>query len=110
MGDIEFVIDKIDINQPENKVKLLQRFVRHMQTYKDIKSEQSARFDHLLIKSLDQPLSEEELGEFNALNVIRSKVLLDEGCISETDLRTLKEQNELLTDIEAKLQEIVDGK
>ncbi|WP_194401087.1 hypothetical protein [Klebsiella variicola] len=60
LGDIEFVIDKVELNHAENKRKFLQRFLRHLSTYKDIKSEQAERFDGLLIKSLSTPLSDEE--------------------------------------------------
>lgn len=108
LGDIEFVIDKVDFNQGENKVKFLQRFLRHLSTYKDIKTQQAERFDQLLIKSLDNPLSEEEKDEFNSLNAIRSKILIDEGCISEKDLESLQEQNRNLSEIESKLKELLD--
>ncbi|WP_241172995.1 hypothetical protein [Serratia marcescens] len=108
LGDIEFVIDKVDFSQEENKNKFLQRFLRHLSTYKDIKTQQAKRFDELLIKSLDNPLSEEEKDEFNGLNAIRSKTLIDEGCISEKDLESLQEQNKKLSEIENKLKELLD--
>lgn len=109
-GDIEFVIDKVDMNSPENKEKLLKRFIRHLNTYKDIKNNQALRFDELLIKSLNEALTEEEKNEFNTLNATRSKILIDEGCISENDLLKLKDQNDKLLEIEKKLKDIIDGK
>ncbi|MCE9685825.1 hypothetical protein LZP73_06285 [Shewanella sp. AS16] len=90
LGDIEFVIDKNDWGSVGGDDNFLQRFLRHINTYKDIKSEQAKRFDELFGKSLFNTLTVEEKEEFDALNLIRSKVLINEGVISEKALNELK--------------------
>lgn len=91
IGNVEFVIDKNDWEDEDREEDLKQRFYRHINTYKDIKSEQATRFDELFEKSLFSTLSEEELNEFNALNLGRSKKLVDEKLISEESLMELNE-------------------
>ena len=110
LGDIEFVIDKISLNQDENKAKFLQKFTRHLFTYKDIKTEHAKRFDELLVKSLSEPLQPEEKEEFEALNIVRSKILIDEASISQEDLDFLSFQQNKLDELEEKLKEIKDEK
>jgi CheY-like chemotaxis protein len=91
IGNIEFVIDKNDWEDEDREDDLKQRFYRHINTYKDIKSAQARKFDELFEKSLFSTLSEEELNEFNALNLGRSKKLVDEKLISEESLMKLNE-------------------
>lgn len=91
IGNIEFVIDKNDWEDEDREEDLKQRFYRHINTYKDIKSKQAKRFDELFEKSLFSTLSEDELNEFNALNLGRSKKLIDENLISEESLAKLNE-------------------
>lgn len=110
LGDIEFVVDKVSLNQKENKEKFLQKFTRHLFTYKDIKTDHAKRFDELLIKSLSEPLQPEEQKEYEALNIIRAKVFIDEASISQEDLDFLTLQTNKLDELEKKLQEIKDGK
>ena len=110
LGDIEFVIDKIELSQGENKAKFLQKFVRHLLTYKDIKTDHAKRFDELLVKSLSEPLLPEEQKEYEALNVIRAKVFIDEASISQDDLDFLALQSNKLDELESKLQEIKNEK
>ncbi|WP_345853459.1 hypothetical protein [Shewanella algae] len=99
LGDIEFVIDKNDWESLGRDDNFLKRFLRHINTYKDIKSEQAKRFDELFEKSLFDTLTDEEKNEFDALNVIRSKVLINEGVISEKALNELKLVSDELNDI-----------
>lgn len=96
IGNIEFVIDKNDWEDEEREDDLKQRFYRHMNTYKDIKSAQARRFDELFEKSLFSTLSEEELNEFNALNLDRSKKLVDEKLVSKESLTKLYEASKEL--------------
>ena len=91
LGNIEFVIDKNDWESEEEGDNLKQRFRRHINTYKDIKSKQAKRFDELFEKSIFSTLSNEELDEFNALNLGRSKKLVDEKLISRESLLELNE-------------------
>jgi hypothetical protein len=108
LGDIEFVIDKVDINNKENKEEFLKKFIRHLATYKDIKSIQAQRFDLLLSKSLSNPLTVEEQTEFDAINLIRSKVLLDEATITDTDLDKLDVTSAKLDALEVELKNLMD--
>lgn len=94
LGDIEFVIDKNDWDLDDTNLK--QRFLRHINTYKDIKSQQAKRFEVLLEKSIFSTLTEDELEEFKALDLSRIKNVSSEGIISEESLGKLNEaSNEL---------------
>ncbi|MEP9248051.1 hypothetical protein [Enterobacter asburiae] len=94
LGDIEFVIDKNDWELDDTNLK--QRFLRHINTYKDIKSQQAKRFEVLLEKSIFSTLTEDELEEFKALDLSRIKNVSSEGIISEESLGKLNEaSNEL---------------
>ncbi|MHA2707189.1 hypothetical protein [Vibrio owensii] len=104
LGDIEFAIDKNRWDEEHDKYA--QRFLRHINTFKTIKSEQAARFDELFAKSLDEPLTEEETEEYKALNVMRSKTLVDEDLISEESVAKLDQQAEELAVILAELKEL----
>ncbi|MCG9730058.1 hypothetical protein L1D44_09370 [Shewanella sp. Isolate13] len=98
-GDVEFVIDKNDWDSDEEEENLKKRFLRHINTYADIKSTQAKRFDELFEKSIFSTLSNDEIKEFDALNIGRSKALVDERLISEESLAELKAASDELDDI-----------
>ncbi|MCP6269755.1 hypothetical protein NL475_27200, partial [Klebsiella pneumoniae] len=50
LADVEFVIDKGEWN--DNSEKFAKRFLRHIDTYNEVKDAQEKRFDELLCKSL----------------------------------------------------------
>lgn len=106
-GDIEYLIDKKDCTI--NNVNLAQRFLRRIDTYKDIKNKQAQRFDALFDKSLSAPLTASEKQEFEALNLIRSKKLIEESIISEESLRNLERKSEELESLYQKIKEQVDA-
>ncbi|WP_371331822.1 hypothetical protein [Klebsiella quasipneumoniae] len=89
LGNIEFVIDKNDWELSDDENNLTKRFLRHINTYKDIKSQQAKRFDFLLEKSIFSTLSDNELEEFKALDLSRVKNTTSEGIISEASLDEL---------------------
>jgi hypothetical protein len=101
---IEFVIDKNDWETDQEEHNLKKRFLRHINTYKDIKSEQAQRFDELLEKSLFTTLSEDEIEEFNALNLGRSKKIANESLISDESLVELKVASDELDAMYAELK------
>ncbi|HIF9433909.1 TPA: hypothetical protein ACX6R6_002035 [Photobacterium damselae] len=103
LGDIEFVIDKNDWESDDEEDNLKQRFLRHIHTYKDIKSEQAKRFDELFEKSLFSTLTAKEVEEFSVLNLGRSKKLVDERLISEESLAELNAASDELNAIYAEL-------
>lgn len=105
LGDIEFVIDKNDWESEEEDDNLIKRFLRHINTYKDIKSEQAKRFEVLLEKSLFSTLSESEIEEFNALNLSRVKSISSEGIISDESLKQLRIASDELDAIYLDLKE-----
>lgn len=107
MGDIEFAIDKNSWD--EKKDKYAQRFLRHINTLKKIKTEQAARFDELFAKSLTEPLSAEEKLEYDELNVLRSKTLIDEAIISSDSVAELDRQSALLKKIYDDLKSLKDN-
>lgn len=104
LGDIEFVIDKNDWEHERKEKNLIKRFLRHINTYKDIKSEQAKRFDFLLDKSIFSTLSEEEFEEFKALDLSRVKTVFNEGIISEKSLHELNAVSDELDAIYAELK------
>ncbi|NQE78025.1 hypothetical protein [Pantoea ananatis] len=99
LGDIEFVIDKNDWDVETESDNLLKRFLRHINTYKDIKSTQVRRFEFLLEKSLFSALSEEELEEYKSLDLSRVKCTPNERIISEESLKRLNSTSEELNRI-----------
>ncbi|MHA2847632.1 hypothetical protein [Vibrio harveyi] len=103
IGNVEFVIDKNDWEDEEREEDLKQRFYRHINTYKDIKSKQATRFDELFEKSLFATLSDAELEEFDVLNLGRSKKLVDEKLISE---ETVSKLNEISAELDAIYEEL----
>ncbi len=107
LGDIEFVIDKNDWESDGEEDNLTQRFLRHIHTYKDIKSEQAKRFDELFEKSLFSTLTADEVEEFSVLNLGRSKKLVDEKLISE---ESLAELNTAADELSAIYSELIKGK
>jgi hypothetical protein len=104
LGDIEFVIDKNYWETDEEEHNLKKRFLRHINTYKDIKSEQAKRFDELLEKSLFTTLLEGEIEEFKALNLGRSKKMANESLISDESLVELKVASDELDAMYAELK------
>lgn len=104
LGDIEFVIDKNYWESDEEEENLKKRFLRHINTYKDIKSEQAKRFDELLEKSLFSTLSKDEIVEFNALNLERSKKVSGERLISDESLAELTAASDELDAMYAELK------
>lgn len=104
LGDIEFVIDKNDWDSGNEETNFKKRFYRHINTYKDIKSEQAKRFDELFEKSLFSTLNSEEIKEFDALNVGRNKKMLGEQLISDKSLAELKSASDELDAIYSELK------
>ncbi len=109
-GSIEFVIDKNDISKVDKGTKIAQRILRHINVYQDIRTARNVRFDELLLKSLNDTLSESEVSEFNTLNVLRSRIILiDEYQPSKDDEQKEIEQNEILEKIMIELEKIKRG-
>lgn len=104
LGDIEFVIDKNDWDFEEEGENLTKRFLRHINTYKDIKSKQAERYEFLLEKSIFSTLSEEEIEEFNNLDLSRVKNINSEGIISAESLDKLNTASDELDKIYAELR------
>lgn len=104
LGDIEFVIDKNDWDLEEDEGNLIKRFIRHINTYKDIKSQQAKRFEVLLEKSIFSTLTEAELNEFKALDLSRIKSISGEGIISDELLNELNTASSELDSIYSELK------
>ncbi|MCU7976119.1 hypothetical protein L5M43_12740 [Shewanella sp. SW36] len=102
LGDIEFAIDKNKWNEEEDKYA--KRFLRHINTFRTIKTEQARRFDELFSKSLTQSLTEVEKSEYENLNVLRSKTLIDETIISDESVAELERQSKQLEQLYAELK------
>lgn len=107
LGTVEFVIDKNDMSIGEKRSSLSERMRRHVDTFRDICSARGKRLNELLIKSIDEELSDEELLEFQELNFFRmKKILLEEQPQSERLKKQLDKQEELLAQIENKLNQL----
>lgn len=104
LADVEFVIDKGEWN--ENSQKFAKRFLRHIDTYNEVKNFQEKRFDELLCKSLISTLTEDEEKEYSALNLNRSKILVNESIITIKDLERLNDKEKKLVDIQERLKDI----
>lgn len=105
-GSVEYIIDKSKIEQDsyKNECAILMR--RHINSFNDIKSERSERFDFLLRKSIDEDLTEAESKEYEELDFLRIKrVLSTESLVPSEEL---KKQEDLLEQIEDQLKKI-DG-
>ena len=101
LGDVEFVIDKADWNASAEEFK--ERFFRHIGRYNQIRNEREIRFDELICKHIEKPLSGEELDEFNVLCSQRGRSLTNESIISEADLQSLEDKLKILQEINARL-------
>lgn len=102
LGDIEFAIDKNKWNEEEDKYA--KRFLRHINTFRTIKTAQARRFDELFSKSLTESLTEVEKSEYESLNVLRSKTLIDETIISDESVAELERQSKQLEQLYAELK------
>lgn len=107
-GDIEFAIDKNKWD--EDKDKYAQRFFRHIDTFLTIKSKQAKRFDELFVKSLEEPLTQEEKKEYDELNVVRSRKLVDEAIITEESVAELDRQSKALEELFEELKALKDNR
>ncbi|MBG9997281.1 hypothetical protein I6F50_19815 [Pseudoalteromonas sp. NZS127_1] len=110
LGNIEFAIDKTSLS--DNKEEYKKRFFRHLDTLKKVRTKQEKRFDELFSKSLIEPLKESEKVEYDELNVVRSKVLVDEAILSEESVAKLDMQSRQLKDLYKELkglEEDIDG-
>ncbi|MDR6985385.1 hypothetical protein J2X32_004050 [Rheinheimera pacifica] len=102
-GSVEFIIDKTMVGDPEKRDQLACRLRRHQDTFDDIRTERAKKFDHLLKKSINYGLTEEELKVFDELNFVRVKPILFDESIPTLRLEAeLKKQDELL-------DRIIDG-
>lgn len=103
-GSVEYIIDKSRVEQELYKEQLSLLMRRHINSFNEIKSTRAARFDELLIKSVESDLTPEELEEFNKLDSLRIRqALYNEPLVSSEDL--LKRE-QLLEEIENRIKEL----
>lgn len=103
-GSVEYIIDKSRVEQESYKEQLSLLMRRHINSFNEIKSTRAARFDELLIKSVESDLTPEELEEFNTLDSLRIRqALYNEPLVSSEDL--LKRE-QLLEEIENRIKEL----
>jgi hypothetical protein len=103
-GSADYIIDKNKIGEEEYQKQLTMLMLRHLLTFKDIKSVRAKRFDELLKKSLKQPLSIEEMAEYEELDFTRSNAILSSE--KSPSSAELDKQQEILEQIEQKLKTI----
>ncbi|WP_122509254.1 hypothetical protein [Pseudomonas viridiflava] len=103
-GSVEYVIDKTRINNDNYKEQCSMLMRRHINSFNDIKTQRAERFDILLRKSINSDLSPEETAEYEELNFTRAKyVYATEASVPKAEL---DRQQDLVNEIEAKLQEL----
>jgi len=107
LGSVEYIIDKNEIEKPVYKEQLSMLMRRHINSFNDIKTKRTARFDELLKKSVEEGLSSKEQKEYEDIDFVRVKYILssEAPCNSEA----LDKQQELLDEIEGKLNELREG-
>jgi len=106
LGNIEFAIDKTSLS--DNKEEYQKRFFRHLNTLKRARTEREKRFDELFAKSLVESLTEAEKSEYDALNVARSKILVDEAILSDESVAELDRQSHDLKKLYEELKGLRD--
>lgn len=86
LGNIEYVLNKDDL-QDKNKIKsITQRITRHINTFNHILNDRELRFEELLRKRFESNLSEEETNEFSSLKYSREKKSLASTFIEGDEL------------------------
>lgn len=96
-GSVEYVLNKNNLEQPDYRIQCESLLRRHVANTKAIISEKKSRFDELLRKSLESTLSQEELAQFEDLELFRLKpVIATESLVSEEHLKVINENHELL--------------
>lgn len=104
LGTVEYILDKNEIAKDEYNKQCSMLMRRHINSFNDIKSDRTKRFDYLLKKSIEIGLSQEEQEEYDALDIIRvKKVLSDENPMYKEEL---DRQDKLLKEIEEKLNSL----
>ncbi|WP_460158458.1 hypothetical protein [Pseudomonas sp. S3_E11] len=103
-GSIEYTIDKNIIQVEEHKKQFAIMMRRHINSFNEIKSARSQRFEQLLKKSIKEELSKEELVEYEELDFLRVReVLSTENVVSSAEL---DRQEDLIKEISAKLEQL----
>lgn len=103
-GSVEYIIDKNRILQDDYKDQCSILMRRHINTFRDIQTKRSERFNELLRKSLENPLSDAEIEEYNELDFIRfRRIMAKEEIIGS---QKMDEQQKLIEEIEQRLQRV----
>ncbi|MEX5610155.1 hypothetical protein ABFV58_19125 [Pseudomonas protegens] len=101
-GSVEYIIDKskIEIEAYQTQLTLLMR--RHINSFKEIKTQRDLRFDELLKKSIEAELTTEEQIEYDELDLLRIRqALANEPIVSAGEL---DKRERLLEEIENQLK------
>lgn len=103
-GDVEYVIDKGDLNEDKALELLSQKLRRHINIFGDIVDERHRALDALLIKHCAGGLNEDELKQLQQLQFWKSKgIELEESLLSESIKQNLDQKEQLLQELEAQL-------
>lgn len=102
LGNIEFAIDKTMLT--EKKDDYQKRFFRNLNALHKVRTEREKRFNQLFSKSLVEALTADEKVEYDELNLVRSKVLIDEAVLSEESVAELDRQSQQLKELYTELK------
>lgn len=104
-AEIEYVIAKDELSNDEMQRSLSSKIRRHHNVFSDVLSERAKRLDELLIKFLDETISQEETEEMNQLNLLRTKSIeLEESSMVPTLKEKIHETSQRLDEIERLLR------
>ncbi|HGL6355879.1 TPA: hypothetical protein ACKFMB_000192 [Citrobacter amalonaticus] len=105
-AEIEYVIAKDELSNDDMQRSLSSKIRRHHNVFSDVLSERAKRLDELLIKFLDESISEEESEEMNQLNLLRSKSIdLEESSIVPALKEKVEVTSQRLDEIERLLRD-----
>lgn len=104
LGSVDYIIDKNQIDNDNDKLQLSILMRRHINSFVEIKSTRDKRFEQLLRKSIKEELSQDELKEYEELDCLRVREFLStESLIPAEDL---DKQERLIKEISTKLEQL----
>lgn len=106
LGSVEYILNKDDFLTEDKLRSISERITRHVNIFNSILDERERRFEELLRKRFESPLSEEESKEFSLLKYSREKKSLASTFIDCDELtRKIEMAEAKLKEIENKIKE-----
>ncbi|MBN1795911.1 MAG: hypothetical protein JW804_04500 [Sedimentisphaerales bacterium] len=104
---VENIIPKSDFADDSMKQAWAARILRHIDVYQDILMEREQKYHELLIKSMNETLSDEELNELNEIESFRISTVLASEIDKLNELESIvKKHKELIDDFHRDMGEL----